>query len=148
MEITSFFSFIVFGMIVDNSVHVSTAIYNIYRFLRIETDISLYEYLDFASILFWLLVKILFLYFLCAIPVTVTDEVYSTLRHQPHFLYYYFFRQLKNTIINQFLPFFFLLSYQANKIGCVVDGLINKSGKMIPKNQILVNNKIFYPLIF
>lgn len=74
-EITRFFSFILLGMIVDNSIHVSVAIYHIHRFLKSEEEIQLFEYLDFGSILFWLLVKVLILYFLCVIPVTVTDEV-------------------------------------------------------------------------
>ncbi|OXU32043.1 hypothetical protein TSAR_004341 [Trichomalopsis sarcophagae] len=73
-DFVGFYSFMIGSTIVHNFIHLSSNIYRIYLFLKFNGDWSLLDFLDFTSIMIWLNVKILILYFLCALPAAVSEE--------------------------------------------------------------------------
>ncbi|NP_001177439.1 gustatory receptor 13 [Nasonia vitripennis] len=73
-DFVGFYSFMVGSTIVHNFIHLSSNMYRIYLFLKFNGDWSLLDFLDFTSIMIWLNVKILILYFLCALPAAVSEE--------------------------------------------------------------------------
>ena len=75
LDVTKFFSFIILGTIITHFIQLSTAVYRITLFLEYDQKWQLLDLCEFGSLVFWLVIKILILYFLCAVPESVTDEV-------------------------------------------------------------------------
>lgn len=111
-RLTRFFRTTILGFTLENFIYVSTSIYRVN--LMINTgNWSTMDYLDFASILFWLSIKIGVLYFLCTIPDLVTKQACFKL----------IFIKMINKIY-KYICIFFL--FQSNKTIVIICRVIDK----------------------
>ncbi|XP_014236011.1 uncharacterized protein LOC106658524 [Trichogramma pretiosum] len=73
-----FFSFIILCDLLDEFIQVSVSIYRINLYFKFEETWRIIDFVDFGSILFWLSVKMVILFLICALPDAVSCEAEKT----------------------------------------------------------------------